>query len=150
MKYLVPWLYKPFIINLGRMFRFANSHPILPSASIVFLFFSFIFFIHSLDSLPLVNMRGLQMGIGAFALANTANAAVRRWTYPDCEADNCYRAFINEQYTDLAPSFCLEFLASTTTEASVVPTPFKVCNLVAIHELTRINSLVDSNSATEL
>ncbi|KAI1361522.1 hypothetical protein F5Y08DRAFT_314408 [Xylaria arbuscula] len=72
-------------------------------------------------------MRVLQAG-SAFALIGIANASVRRWTFPDCEEDNCYRAFINEQYKDLAPSFCLEFLASTTTDPSVIPTPFKNCD----------------------
>ncbi|KAI1756191.1 hypothetical protein F4782DRAFT_550085 [Xylaria castorea] len=72
-------------------------------------------------------MRGLYMCAGVFALAGTSHALLRRWTYPDCEADNCYRAFINEQYTELAPSFCLEFLASTTTDAAVIPTPFENC-----------------------
>ncbi|KAI0862146.1 hypothetical protein F4860DRAFT_513214 [Xylaria cubensis] len=70
-------------------------------------------------------MLGLYMGV--FALAGTSNASLRRWTYPDCEADNCYRAFINEQYAELAPSFCLTFLASTTTDATVIPTPFENC-----------------------
>lgn len=70
-------------------------------------------------------MRVLYVG-SAFALVGIANGAVRRWTFPDCEEDNCYRAFINEEYKDLAPSFCLEFLASTTTDSSVIPTPFKV------------------------
>ncbi|KAI0468225.1 hypothetical protein F4859DRAFT_218384 [Xylaria cf. heliscus] len=72
-------------------------------------------------------MRGLYMGASVFALAGMANASMKRWTYPDCEQDNCYRAFINAQYTELAPSFCLEFLASTTTDAAVIPTPFANC-----------------------
>ncbi|KAI0409281.1 hypothetical protein F4802DRAFT_243107 [Xylaria palmicola] len=73
-------------------------------------------------------MRGIYVSTSALALAGMANASWRRWTYPDCDADNCYRAFINEQYTDLAPSFCLEFLASTTTDAAVIPTPFQNCD----------------------
>ncbi|TRX96006.1 hypothetical protein FHL15_003148 [Xylaria flabelliformis] len=76
-------------------------------------------------TLLIIDMLGLYMGV--FALAGTSNASLRRWTYLDCEADNCYRAFINEQYANLAPSFCLTFLASPTTDAAVIPTPFENC-----------------------
>jgi hypothetical protein len=69
-------------------------------------------------------MRGLFLGMGALALTDMAYASMRRWTYPDCDTDNCYRAFLNEPAE--APSFCLEFLASTTTDVGVIPTPFKV------------------------
>lgn len=71
-------------------------------------------------------MRGLYMSASVFALAGMANAFVKRTTFPDCAEDNCYRAFLNPQYTDLAPSFCLGYLASTTTDAAAIPTPFEV------------------------
>lgn len=80
-------------------------------------------------------MRGLYFGASALAFTGVANASMRRWTYPDCEQDNCYRAMINPNYPGLAPSFCLEFLASTTTDAAVVPTPFDVSIRHAIPRL---------------
>ncbi|KAI1110349.1 hypothetical protein F5Y14DRAFT_363571 [Nemania sp. NC0429] len=87
-------------------------------------------------------MRGVFLGASALALAGMTNASVmRRWTYPDCEQDNCYRAMINPSYPGLAPSFCLEFLASTTTDAGVVPTPFDVSSSHAIlgpHTITAL------------
>ncbi|KAI0550988.1 hypothetical protein F4679DRAFT_583061 [Xylaria curta] len=91
-------------------------------------------------------MRGLYMGTGVFALAGISSASFRRWTYPDCEADNCYRVFINEQYAELAPSFCLEFLASTTIDAAAIPTPFKNCAR-DIHAVNSACSCVTYTSA---
>ncbi|KAI1352055.1 hypothetical protein F5Y01DRAFT_281202 [Xylaria sp. FL0043] len=94
-------------------------------------------------------MRVLYVG-SALALMGMANASVRRWTFPDCEADNCYRAFINEEYKDLAPSFCLEFLASTTTDASVIPTPFANCagDITAVSSACSCISYTFTHTAT--
>jgi hypothetical protein len=57
------------------------------------------------------------MGLGALALASMASGSVlKRWEYPDCEADNCYRNFIDDRFSHLAPEFCFGWLDGTTTE----------------------------------
>jgi hypothetical protein len=68
-------------------------------------------------------MRGLYFGLSALAFQ-----VVSAHEYPYCEHDNCYRNFINTDLTELAASFCPQFLAGTTTAASAVPTAFGNCN----------------------
>jgi len=68
-------------------------------------------------------MRSTIFALGAFALGS-ANA----WSYPQCNTDNCYNELIDVRFAAEASSFCPEFLASTTTEASAIPTDFSNCN----------------------
>ncbi|KAI1817679.1 hypothetical protein GGS20DRAFT_531422 [Poronia punctata] len=65
-------------------------------------------------------MRGLFLALGVVAVVDMAGASM-------CAEDNCYRAFLNQQYAELGSSFCQGFLASTTTDAAVIPTPFENC-----------------------
>ncbi|KAK8080027.1 hypothetical protein PG997_007845 [Apiospora hydei] len=75
-------------------------------------------------------MHGTVMSMGALALSGMASAARLgpRWTYPDCEADNCYRAFIDKDHIGMAPAFCWDFLTTPHKVASGVPQEFANCD----------------------
>ncbi|KAK7956713.1 uncharacterized protein PG986_005935 [Apiospora aurea] len=75
-------------------------------------------------------MHGIVMSMGALAFSGMARAARlgARWTYPDCEADNCYRAFIDKDHIGMAPGFCWDFLTTPHNDASGVPQEFANCD----------------------
>ncbi|KAK8090684.1 glycoside hydrolase family 16 protein [Apiospora phragmitis] len=68
-------------------------------------------------------MHGTVLSLGALALSGLASAARldTRWKYPDCEADNCYRAFIDEAHIGMAPAFCWDFLTTPTRTRRACP-----------------------------
>ncbi|KAK3391152.1 hypothetical protein B0H63DRAFT_467373 [Podospora didyma] len=68
-------------------------------------------------------MRSAILSLGALALG-----LVQAHEYPNCESDGCYRNLIDERFAAEAVSWCPEFLASTTTEASAIPTDFNNCD----------------------
>lgn len=49
------------------------------------------------------------------------------WTYLDCEQDSCYLNLIDKRYSAEAPGFCLSWIASTTTDATAIPTHYHNC-----------------------
>ncbi|KAH8895486.1 hypothetical protein GQ53DRAFT_52325 [Thozetella sp. PMI_491] len=81
-------------------------------------------------------MHGFQTISGCLLLAQlaAAGAVEKRWTYPDCEPDNCYRNLIDDRFKDEAKAFCPQFLAGTTTAPSAIPTDFNNCdgNIAAV------------------
>lgn len=77
-----------------------------------------------------MTMHAIALSLGALALSSVAGAARldTRWKYPDCEADNCYRAFVNKDHIGMAPEFCWDFLTTPHSDASGVPQEFKNCD----------------------
>lgn len=67
-------------------------------------------------------MRASILALGAVALQQ-----VSAWSYPDCEADGCYRNFVDERFAKEGEKFCVDFLSGTTTAASAIPTSFNNC-----------------------
>ncbi|KAK8105822.1 hypothetical protein PG999_009181 [Apiospora kogelbergensis] len=74
-------------------------------------------------------MHGISLSLGALALGGMASAARldTRWKYPDCETDNCYRAFIDKDHIGMAPGFCWDFLTTPHNDAAGVPKEFSNC-----------------------
>ncbi|KAK8051467.1 hypothetical protein PG993_002852 [Apiospora rasikravindrae] len=83
-------------------------------------------------------MHGIVMSMGALALSGMASAARlnARWTYPDCDADNCYRAFIDKDHIGTSPGFCWDFLTTPHKDATGVPQEFANCD----NDVKRISS----------
>lgn len=68
----------------------------------------------------------INMHSTVFTLAAVVGLA-SAWTYPNCEPDNCYNEMVDTRFHAEAVAFCPEFLASTVTAASAIPTDFSNC-----------------------
>jgi hypothetical protein len=90
-------------------------------------------------------MRTSVLSLGAMALG-----LVSAHEYPNCEDDNCYRNLVDQRFAEEAVAWCPEFLASTTTDASAIPTNFNNCegNIKAVSSACSCITYTASATAT--
>jgi len=64
-------------------------------------------------------MKAAILSVGALAIGASA------WSWPECEADNCYREMVDQRFYDESKSFCPGYLAGTTYD---IPSDYENCD----------------------